>query len=198
MNGPRRSISTTVLTIIIAVVVIVAAVGGAAYYVSTRKPVTVTKVTTTTATTVTTTTVTTPVTTTTTPVTSITFYNWWATTGKVALEHLIPVFEQYNPPYTVTSELIPGAGGTNAVFVIAGMMEAGKPPAAFQVHFGPIMASYALITSPNAFVNFTPIAIKMGLWTGAVTEAMLAGTFNGSMLSMPVNVHRGWPCYTST
>nr|MCG2874876.1 carbohydrate ABC transporter substrate-binding protein [Acidilobus sp.] len=47
------------------------------------------------------------------------------------------------------------------------------------------------ITSPKAFVNFTPIAIKMGLWTGAVTEVLLAGTFNGSMLSMPVNVHRG-------
>jgi len=190
MHAPRRSISSTTLAIIVIVVVVVAAVGGYAAYLATRHHVTTT--TTTVTTTTTTVTVTTPITTTTTtPVTSTTFYTWWSTEGKIALNHFIPVFEQYNPPYTVSLEIIPGAGGTNAKFTIVGMMEAGKPPAAFQVHFGPEMASYALITSPKDFVNFTPIAVKMGLWTGAVTEVMLAGTFNGSMLSMPVNVHRG-------
>ncbi|MFP3172733.1 MAG: glucose ABC transporter substrate-binding protein GlcS, partial [Acidilobus sp.] len=188
MHTSRRSVSGTVIAIIVIVVVVVAAIGGYAAYLATRHHPVIT----TTTTTTTTTTVTTPVTTTTTtPVTSITFYTWWATTGKVALNHFIPVFEKYNPPYTVSLEIIPGAGGTNAKFTIAGMMEAGKPPATFQVHFGPEMASYALITSPKDFVNFTPIAVKMGLWTGGVTEALLSGTFNGSMLSMPVDVHRG-------
>ncbi|MFP3305883.1 MAG: hypothetical protein RXN93_00965 [Thermocladium sp.] len=41
------------------------------------------------------------------------FYTWWATTGKVALNHLIPAFEnQYH--LNVTPTIVPGAGGTNA------------------------------------------------------------------------------------
>jgi len=41
------------------------------------------------------------------------FYTWWATEGKVALNHLIPAFEnQYH--LNVTPTIVPGAGGTNA------------------------------------------------------------------------------------
>ena len=73
------------------------------------------------------------------------------------------------------------------------MIAAGKPPATFQAHFGPEMVSYALAAPKgvNSFVNFTPIVKKTGLFSSAVKQVLLAGSFNGTMLSMPVNVHRG-------
>ena len=175
MRNPRSSISTTTLAIIIIVIVIVAVAGGVGYYVATRKPKTVT--------------ITAP--TTTTPITTITFYTWWSTTGKVAMDNLFPVFESLYH-ITVQPEIVPGGGGINAKFAILALVEAGKPPAAFQTHMGPEMASY-VAAAPNgikSFVNLTPIAIKEGVWTGAIEEVLLAGTLNNTMLSMPVNVHK--------
>ena len=120
------------------------------------------------------------------------FYTWWATEGKVALNHLIPAFEnQYH--LNVTPTIVPGAGGTNAKYAILTLIEAGKPPALFQVHYGPEMISYVEIAPKgvNNFVNMTPIAQQIGLFKYAVPEVLQAGAFNGTLLSIPVNVHRG-------
>jgi hypothetical protein len=45
------------------------------------------------------------------------------------------------------------------------MIEARKPPASFQSHFVPELLSYVEIMphGPADFVNFTPIAMQMGL-----------------------------------
>jgi len=130
--------------------------------------------------------------TTTSAATSVTFYTWWATEGKIALSHEIPAINSMTG-LTLTPEIVPGAGGTNAKYAILALVEAGKPPAAFQVHYGPEMISY-VEAAPNgihSFLNMTTYAAQWGLTTNAVPAVLQAGAFNGTLLSIPVNVHRG-------
>jgi glucose/arabinose transport system substrate-binding protein len=185
-----RSLSSATLAAIVIVIVVVAAVGGYLAFVSTRHHVTTTTLTVT---------VTTPITTTsssttTTSITTIYFYTWWATDGKIALNHVINAFEAAYPQYVVSPEIIPGAGGTNAKFVVLGMMAAGKPPAAFQTDTGPLIVSYVL-AAPNgarSFVNFTPIMMSMhGLWDNVIPAVVEASAYNGTMPSAPIDLERG-------
>ncbi|NON61549.1 glucose ABC transporter substrate-binding protein GlcS [Acidianus sp. RZ1] len=172
-KGNRKALSGLQLGIIIAVVVIIVVAAVAAVLLIPHKPSV-------------------PVTSTTVPPSSVTFYTWWATEGKIALNHEIPAIQK-STGITLTPEIVPGAGGTNAKYAILSLIEAGKPPAAFQVHYGPEMASYvqAAPNGINSFVNLTPVAIKEGLTTNAVPAVLEAGAFNGTILSLPLNVHRG-------
>ncbi|ADL19049.1 Sugar-binding periplasmic protein [Acidilobus saccharovorans 345-15] len=190
----RSSLSTAAIAAIVIVIVVVAAVGGYLAYVSTRHHVTTTTPTTTT------TSVTTPITTTTTTtVTTITFYTWWATTGRVALDHLIPAFEAAYPQYTVQKEIIPGAGGTNARYAIMGMIIAGRPPDLFQSLLGANMLSYAEAAPQGvkAFLNLTPALKSMGFLNPSVVSLPIieAAAYNGTTLNAPVSVHSGFVLY---
>ncbi len=123
---------------------------------------------------------------------SVVFDNYWATTGKVGLKYLIPAFEKAYPQYKVVSELTPGAGGITSKAKLISLIESGKAPASFQVHFGPEMLSYAEVAPHGAktFVNMTPIIQQSGVLNHSVPAVFQAGAFNGTLLSMPVNVHR--------
>ncbi|AAT43673.1 glucose ABC transporter substrate-binding protein GlcS [Picrophilus oshimae] len=123
---------------------------------------------------------------------TIYFYTWWATDGKVALDKEYTAFETSHPGYVVKSELKPGAAGTEAIYAILADIKAGHPPDLFQSLFGPQVLSY-IEDAPNGakdFVNMTPIAKSTGLYSNAVTQVLMAGTFNGTMFSLPVDVHR--------
>jgi glucose/arabinose transport system substrate-binding protein len=173
-NTGLTSTQAALIAAIVVIIILAALVGVLA----TRKPVSVS---------------TTPRTPTTpTPVTSVTFYTWWATEGKIALNHEIPAIQSMTG-LTLSPEIVPGAGGTNAKYAILALVEAGKPPAAFQVHYGPEMISY-VEAAPNgihSFVNMTGYATQWGLMSNAVPAVLQAGAFNGTLLSIPVNVHRG-------
>lgn len=135
--------------------------------------------------------------TTTSTITNLVFYTWWATTGKVALNHLIPAFESSYPGYTVTKNLVPGAGGTNAKYAILALIEAGKPPSLFQSLVGANMLSY-VESSPqglSTFINLTPVVQKEGLLNNAILPVMEASAYNGTMLNVPVSVHSGLVLY---
>ncbi|MFB6470630.1 MAG: glucose ABC transporter substrate-binding protein GlcS [Vulcanisaeta sp. AZ3] len=167
----KTGISRTLLIAIIVVVVVVVAIGG--YFAVTYKPPT--------------------------PVSkTIIFYTWWATEGKIALQHEMPAIYKATG-ITVEPYIIPGAGGTEAKYAIIALIEAGKPPAMFQVHYGPEMISYveAAPKGVNSFVNVTPYAQQWGLFEYAVPEVLEAGAFNGTLLSVPVNVHRGALLYVN-
>ena len=179
----NKGLTTTQWAIIIAVIVVIVVGAVAAILVTSHKPSTV---------------VTTTTTTTTTAPTTLVFYTWWATTGKVAIDHLFPQFTK-TTGIPVQPYLVAGAGGINAKYAILALIEAGKPPAAFQVHFGPEMISY-VEAAPNgvkSFVNMTPYAQEWGLYKNAVPEVLEAGTFNGTLLSIPVDVHRGALLYVN-
>ncbi|MGC8631635.1 MAG: glucose ABC transporter substrate-binding protein GlcS [Thermoprotei archaeon] len=161
----NNGISRELLAIVIVIVVIAGAGGGYYYYVSTKKTVQ-----------------------------SVELYTWWATTGKIAGEHLFPVFQQKYPYYRVTTMLTPGAGGTNAKFAILTLIESGKPPSVFQSNGGPILISYSEGDPQGiqGFVNFTPIVANMGLLdpSVAVPAVMEALSYGNTMLGVPVDVHR--------
>ncbi len=121
------------------------------------------------------------------------FYTWWATEGKVALDKLAPAFHNATG-YTLQPYVSPGAGGSNAIYAILSLIEAGKPPATFQVHFGPpAMLSYveAAPNGINSFVNMGPVAEQMNLTNNSLPEVIEAGEFNGHLLSLPVDLHQG-------
>ncbi|TRM83272.1 ABC transporter substrate-binding protein [Sulfolobus sp. A20-N-F6] len=181
-----KGLSSTQIAIIVAVVVIIVVIGAVAGVLLTRKPTT-TVVTTTVTSTITTSTTTPVVTTSTTG--PIVFYTWWATEGKIALQHLVPAFEN-TTNIQVQPYVVPGAGGTNAKYAILALIEAGKPPALFQTQFGPNTISYAEAAPNgiNSFVNITPYVQKWGLLNNTIYEVFQVGTYNGTMLSVPIDV----------
>ena len=133
-----------------------------------------------------------------TPTTSnkVEFYTWWATEGKIALDKVAPGFHNATG-LKLSPYVSPGAGGSNAIYAILSLMEAGKPPATFQTHFGPGMLSYveAASNGTSSFVNMGPVANQMNLTNNSFPEVVEAGTFNGTMLSLPVDLHQGSQLY---
>ncbi len=122
--------------------------------------------------------------------TNIVLYTWWATTGKVALQHEIPAFEAVYPDYTVTQEVSPGGGGANSVAAVLSLIKAGNPPDAFQTHMGPMMYSYVSADPKGLsdYVNWTSY-YNSNLSGKVIPSAFEAGALNGVLLSMPVEVH---------
>lgn len=130
------------------------------------------------------------------PSKSVEFYNWYATEGKVALDHMASAF--YNTTgIKVSSYVSPGAGGTNAIYAILALVEAGKPPATFQVHFGPAMVSYveAAPNGINSFVNLGSAANSMGLTNNSFPGVIESGAYNGTLLSLPLEAQQGDQLY---
>ncbi|MEL9990115.1 MAG: ABC transporter substrate-binding protein [Thermoproteus sp.] len=130
-----------------------------------------------------------PSTTTTGPAT-ITFYTWWAGLERFAVDAVIGNFTKIYG-INVEKTAVPGGAGVNAKIAILTLIQAGKPPAAFQVHCGPEMISYiyAAPNGANSFVNMTPVAQQIGLIQQAPGVAW-ACSLNGGMFSLPVDVHR--------
>ena len=129
-------------------------------------------------------------TTTTTGPPTITFYTWWAGLERFAIDAVIGNFTKLYG-IKVEKTAVPGGAGVNAKIAILTLIQAGKPPAAFQVHCGPEMISY-IYAAPNgakSFVNMTSVAQQIGLIQQAPGVAW-ACSLNGGMFSLPVNVHR--------
>ncbi|MGC8569477.1 MAG: glucose ABC transporter substrate-binding protein GlcS [Nitrososphaeria archaeon] len=172
-SAPKKGHRNLWIAIIIIIVVVVGGgFGGYYYYESTRVP----------------------------SVTTVDFYTWWGgADGGQALSYIEPAFHAAYPKYTMTTTVSPGAGGTNAKYAIVTLISAGTPPSTFQTHMGPEMLSYVEIAPKgiNSFVDMTPIAKSMGLLNPsvAVPAVMEAGSFNGTLLSLPVDVGRSSMLY---
>jgi glucose/arabinose transport system substrate-binding protein len=130
------------------------------------------------------------------PSNNVEFYTWWATEGKIALNKVGPAFHN-KTGLTLSPYVSPGAGGSNAIYAILSLMSAGKPPATFQTHYGPGMLSYveAASNGTHSFVNMGPVAQQMNLTNNSFSQVVDAGTFNGQMLSLPVDLHQGAQLY---
>ncbi len=126
------------------------------------------------------------------------FYSWWASTGKVALDHVISSYEASHPGTKVEQTLKPGAAGVNAIGAILTLMKTGKSPDTFQSLYGPQILSY-VETAPggsNSFVKMNSVANDINLTTSTVfPQDLYAGTFNGTMFSLPVDLHQGGVLY---
>jgi len=186
MGKILKGLSATIIAIIVVVIVVIAAVGIYYGIALTHHPT----VTTTTSVTSTVSSVTTSIP----SKVTIVFYTWWATEGKVALNHMLPTFESAYTQYTVAPEVLPGGGGVNAFPAIISLIKAGKPPDAFQTHMGP--QAFSLIEEfPGGVsaglkdvVNWTPY--YQTYFAGKVIpEVFQAGAFAGNLLSVPTQIH---------
>lgn len=183
-------------SLLIGVVIVVIIVAAIAAYLATRPapptaPATVTtSIVQTTTATATVTVTAAPSTTTATGPPTITFYTWWAGLERFAIDAVIGNFTKLYG-IRVEKTAVPGGAGVNAKFAILALIQAGKPPAAFQVHCGPEILSYiyAAPQGVNNFVNMTPIAQQIGLIQQGPGVAW-ACSLKGGMFSLPVNVHR--------
>jgi glucose/arabinose transport system substrate-binding protein len=121
---------------------------------------------------------------------TITFYTWWAGLERFAIDAVIGNFTKLYG-INVEKTAVPGGAGVNAKIAILTLIQAGKPPAAFQVHCGPEMISYiyAAPNGANSFVNMTSYAQQIGLIQQGPGVAWSC-SLNGAMYSLPVNVHR--------
>ena len=126
--------------------------------------------------------------------TSVTFYTWWATEGKIAVDKEYTAFHNAYPNLTAVSELKAGAGGSAAKGAILALIKDGSPPEAFQTHYGPEMLSYIEAASNHAaaFTNMTSITSSM---KNVIPEVLQAGEYNGTSFSLPVDMHRGAELY---
>ena len=193
MGKILKGLAAWVIALIVIVVIVVAAVG--IYYGITLTSHHPTVTTTTPTTSVTTISTTVPSVTTTVPSpTTIVFYNWWATTGKVALEHVLSAFEQQYPNISVKLLIIPGGGSVDFIPVMLSLIEVGKPPEIFQSIYGPNMASWVTVypggpaAGLKAFVNWTPY-YETHLAGKVIPTVFEAGALAGTLLSMPVQIH---------
>ncbi len=126
------------------------------------------------------------------------FYTWWATEGKVAFNKEAKAFEKAYPGYVVEPTIKPGAGGTAAKGAILALIKEGKPPDTFQTHLGPEILSYidAAPSKTGSFIKMNSVASGIGLTTStAFSQVLMAGTYNGSMYSLPVDMHQGAQLY---
>lgn len=125
---------------------------------------------------------------------TVTFYTWWATEGKIAVDKEYTSFHTAYPNLTAVSELKAGAGGAAAKGEILTLIRDGDPPEAFQTHYGPGMLSYVEAASNHAgdFVKMTNITNSM---TNVIPEVLEAGEYNGTSFSLPVDMHRGAELY---
>lgn len=125
---------------------------------------------------------------------TVTFYTWWATEGKVAVDKEYAAFHAAYPNLTAVSELKAGAGGSAAKGEILTLIRDGDPPESFQSHYGPGMLSYVEAASNHAkaFVNMTSTVHSM---KNVIPEVLQAGEYNGVSFSLPVDMHRGAELY---
>jgi glucose/arabinose transport system substrate-binding protein len=165
----RAGISRTTLIWIIVLVIVVVVLGGLLAYYATRPPAKPTP---------------------TVSLTTVEFLTWWGPEFPEELSWIAGNFSEVFPGYHVEYYSIPGAGGTNAKYVILGMLEAGKPPGSFQAHFTPEILSYVEIMpqGPADFFNWTSTLMQMGLFEKGAVPALLAGMYNGSMFGAPTEI----------
>ena len=120
----------------------------------------------------------------------ITFYTWWAGLERFAIDAVIGNFTK-KTGIQVEKTAVPGGAGVNAKFAILALMQAGSPPAAFQVHCGPEMLSYIYVAPKGeaSFVELSQVTKEIDMTTQAA-DVLSACSLNGKVYALPVNIHR--------
>lgn len=91
----------------------------------------------------------------------------------------------------VEKTAVPGGAGVNAKFATLALIQAGSPPAAFQVHCGPEMLSY-IYAAPKgeaSFVELSQVAKDID-YDNPTSDVLSACSLNGKVFALPVNIHR--------
>jgi glucose/mannose transport system substrate-binding protein len=114
-------------------------------------------------------------------------FSWWTGGGEAAgLEALIARFSELYPDINVINSAVAGGSGVNARAVLASRLQANEPPDSFQAHAGSAMNLYGT----ERMEPLNDLYEENG-WMDQFPQGLLdLITDDGSMLSVPVNIHR--------
>ncbi|QQE77936.1 ABC transporter substrate-binding protein [Alicyclobacillus sp. SO9] len=120
---------------------------------------------------------------------SVEIFSWWTgVASSKALKQFFNIYEQKYPGVKVINAAVSGGAGSNAKAVLASRMEAGKPPATFQVHAG--RGSLKSWVEAGDMTPLNSLYKQMG-WDKVFPKSLLnLVTFNGKIYAVPVDMQR--------
>lgn len=115
-------------------------------------------------------------------------FSWWTGGGEEAgLNALIERFEEDNPDVEFVNAAVAGGSGTNAQAVLEGRLQSQDPPDSFQGHAGAELQDYieaGYLAPMDEFFD------EQGLHDALPDQLVEQITYDGSVYSVPVNIHR--------
>ncbi|WP_306370622.1 ABC transporter substrate-binding protein [Nocardiopsis sp. CC223A] len=115
-------------------------------------------------------------------------FSWWTGGGEeAALNALIERFEAENPDVEFVNAAVAGGSGTNARAVLEGRLQSHDPPDSFQGHAGAELQDYIERGYLSPLDDFFQ---EQGLYDALPERLVEQITYDGSVYSVPVNIHR--------
>ena len=120
--------------------------------------------------------------------TEVEVFSWWTGGGEEAgLDALIERFEEDNPDVDFVNAAVAGGSGTNAQAVLEGRLQSQDPPDSFQGHAGAELQDYIEAGYLQPLDDFFA---EQGLQEAMPDQLTEQITYEGSVYSVPVNIHR--------
>ncbi|MBE3000452.1 extracellular solute-binding protein [Nocardiopsis sp. HNM0947] len=120
--------------------------------------------------------------------TEVEVFSWWTGGGEEAgLDALIERFEEDHPDVEFVNAAVAGGSGTNAQAVLEGRLQSQDPPDSFQGHAGAELQDYIEAGYLQPLDDFFD---EQGLQEAMPDQLTEQITYEGSVYSVPVNVHR--------
>ncbi|KOX17344.1 ABC transporter substrate-binding protein [Nocardiopsis sp. NRRL B-16309] len=115
-------------------------------------------------------------------------FSWWTGGGEEAgLNALIELFEDRNPDVEFVNATVAGGSGTNAQAVLDARLQSQDPPDSFQGHAGAELQDYIEAGYLQSLDDFFD---EQGLRTALSDRLLEQITYEGSVYSVPLNIHR--------
>jgi glucose/mannose transport system substrate-binding protein len=115
-------------------------------------------------------------------------FSWWTEGGeKAGLDGLVSVFDEECSDFEFFNASVAGGAGANAKQVLASRLQTGEPPDTFQAHAGGELLDYV---QAGQLEDISALYEEWGLTEDISEELLEAITIDGSIYSVPANIHR--------
>lgn len=115
-------------------------------------------------------------------------FSWWTGGGEEAgLNALIERYEEENEGVEFVNAAVAGGSGTNAQAVLEGRLQSQDPPDSFQGHAGAELQDYIEAGYLQPLDEFFD---EQGLGAAYPDQLVEQISYEGSVYSVPVNIHR--------
>jgi glucose/mannose transport system substrate-binding protein len=120
--------------------------------------------------------------------TELEVFSWWTGGGEAAgLDAMIEIWNREHPKTKFVNAAVAGGAGSNAKAVLAQRLEANDPPDSFQGHAGQELSDYIKAGQVEPLNEYYD---EWGLNDVFPKDLVDQITVNGSVYSVPVNIHR--------
>jgi glucose/mannose transport system substrate-binding protein len=117
-------------------------------------------------------------------------FSWWTAGGEAdGLKAMFEIYKKQNPSVEIVNATVAGGAGTNAKAVLKTRMQGGDPPDSFQVHGGAELVDTWVKT--GFMESLSSMFQSEGLMSKFPKDLINIVSYQGSVYSVPVNVHRG-------